>query len=235
MEIGLENAAAAMRNKIQNIQIVANNLANLNTTGFKRGLAFSEILDSETANANRKITDFSEGVFVETNNPMNAAISGNAYFSVNTPEGEHLTKNGDFIIDKQGFLANREGFRVMGQNGEINLQEKLIDKNSNISITQNGEIKSDGNIISKLKIMNVEDELKLKKAESQRFYNDEKQYKIADEGDYEVHHGYLESSNTNAILEMQAMIQLQKDYEASQKMITSLDSMMSQVKEMGKV
>ncbi len=235
MEQGLENAAIAMRNKMQNIQIVANNLANLNTTGFKRGLGFAEILDDETANVNRKLTDFSEGVFVETNNPLNAAISGKAYFTVKTPDGEHLTKNGDFIIDKQGFLASREGFRVMGQNGEINLQEELIDKNSSISITKNGEVKSDGNIINKLKIMNVEDEAKLMKAEGQRFYNDEKQYDLAEEGDYEVHQGYLESSNTNAIIEMQAMIQLQKDYEASQKMITSLDNMMGQVDEIGKI
>ena len=64
----------------------------------------------------------------------------------------------------------------------------------------------------------------LTKTEGQRYFNVEKEYVIAAENEFEIHHGYLESSNTNAILEMQAMIQLQKDYEASQKMITSLDS-----------
>jgi flagellar basal-body rod protein FlgG len=58
---------------------------------------------------------------------------------------------------------------------------------------------------------------------------------MVDENNYEIHHGYLESSNTNAILEMQAMIQLQKDYEAAQKMITSLDDTLSQTNEIGKV
>jgi flagellar hook-basal body protein len=127
LEPGLEYAEIAMRNKLQNIQIVANNLANINTTGFKRGLAFSEVFDQEQQNITSELTDFSEGVFVETNDPLNAAISGNAYFTVITPEGEHLTKNGDFIIDKEGYLANREGFRVMTQNGEVNLQEHLLE------------------------------------------------------------------------------------------------------------
>ena len=98
MEPGLENAEIAMKNKLQNIQIIANNLANINTTGFKRGLAFSEVFDLENQNIQKELTDFSEGVFVETNNPLNVAISGNAFFTVKTPEGEHLTKNGDFLI-----------------------------------------------------------------------------------------------------------------------------------------
>ena len=128
MEIGLDNAAASMRNKMLNIQIVANNLANLDTTGFKRGLAFADVLDEENTNQTRKITDFTEGVFIETNNPLNAAISGDAFFTVQTPNGEYLTKNGDFIIDQQGFLSTKDGFRVLAQNGEINLQEEIIDK-----------------------------------------------------------------------------------------------------------
>jgi flagellar basal body rod protein FlgG len=235
MEPSLENAATAMRNKVLNIQIVANNLANLNSTAFKRGLAFSDVLDEEQNTLQRKLTDFSEGVFEETGNPLNAAISGKAYFTVKTPEGDHLTRNGDFVIDTQGFLATREGFRVMGENGEINLQEELIDSKTNISITKNGEIRSGDKIVSKLKMMTVADEQTLTKAEGQRFFNEDKEYIVAIENEYEIHHGYLESSNTNAILEMQAMIQLQKDYEAAQKVITSLDTILSQESDLGKV
>ncbi len=84
-------------------------------------------------------------------------------------------------------------------------------------------------------MVNVEDERTLKKSEGQKFYNEEKIYNIAEKGSYEVHHGYLEASNTNAIIEMQAMIQLQKDFEAAQKMVTSLDSIMSRSKDIGRV
>jgi flagellar basal-body rod protein FlgG len=235
MEIGLENAEIAMKNKIKNIQIVANNLANLNTTGFKRGLAFSEVFEEESTNVQRKLTDFTEGVFEETNNPLHAAISGDAFFTVKAPEGEHLTKSGDFIIDREGFLTTREGFRVLGQNGEINLQEELIDNKGSLKITKHGEIKSNDIIISKLKISRVNDQSKLLKTEGQRFFNEEKIYEIANDSDFEIHHGYLESSNTNAVLEMQQMIQLQKDYEAAHKMITSIDSTLSQESDLGKI
>lgn len=235
MESNLENAAKAMRNKIQNIQIIANNLANLNTTGFKRDLAFSDIFDQEKMNVIEKVTDFSEGVFVETDNPLNMAISGKAYFTLKTPDGEQLTKNGDFVIDEEGYLASREGYRVMGTSGEINLQEDLIDKKANISITKSGEIKSGDKIITSLKILKVDNEQLLHKTEGQRFYKKDKIYKKATKNEYQINQGYLESSNTNAIIEMQTMIQLQKDYEASQKMITSLDSIMAQSKELGKV
>lgn len=235
MTDGLDNAAAAMRNKMMNIQIVANNLANVNTTGFKRGMTFAEMLEGEQEVSTKKVTDFSEGVFVETNNPLNAAISGDAFFTVKTSEGEELTKNGDFKIDSQGYLTTREGLKVLGQNGEINLQDELVDKKVNLTITKNGEIKSDEKIVTKLKISKVENEQLLTKTDGQRFYNEEKQYTLANDNDFELYHGYLESSNTNAIIEMQQMIQLQKDYEASQKMITSIDSMMSQIKEMGKI
>lgn len=235
MQKGLENAAAAMRNKIQNIQIVANNLANVNTTGFKRGLSFSDVFEDEKVQVNRKFNDFSEGVFIETKNPLNVAVSGDAYFTIKTPDGEELTKNGSFVIDKEGYLATNEGFRVLGENGEISLQEEIIDKDGSLSITKNGEIKSEDKIVNRLRISTVEDLRTLQKAQGQRFFNNDKQYKSADKGSFEVHHGYLESSNTNAIVEMQAMIQLQKDYEAAQKMITSIDSIMSQSKELGRV
>lgn len=235
MQKGLENAAIAMRNKIQNIQIVANNLANVNTTGFKRSLSFSDVFEDEKINVNRKYTDFSEGAFVETKNPLNVAISGDAYFTVKTPDGDHLTKNGNFVVDNEGYLSTQDGHRVLGENGEINLQEELVDKSGSLSISKNGEIKSAGEIVNVLRISEVEDMNTLKKSEGQRFFNEDKQYKTASSSSFEVHQGYLESSNTNAIVEMQAMIQLQKDYEASQKMITSIDNMMSQVKEMGKV
>lgn len=235
MDEGLENAAIALRNKMLNIQIVANNLANLNTTGFKKGLAFSEVFDEENANLERKLTDFSEGVFEETNNPLNLAISGDAFFTVLTPEGEQLTRCGDFIIDPQGFLSTREGYHVLGQSGEINLQEEVIDENGAISITKNGILKSNDRILEKLKISKVNNNYTLTKDEGQRFYNEEKTYDLADDRNFEIHQGYLESSNTNAILEMQQMIQLQNDFEASYKMVTSIDSTLSQLKDIGEI
>lgn len=232
---GLNNASQAMKNKLMNIQIVANNLANVNTTGFKRTLAFSEVFDQEINSEPKVLTDFSEGTFVGTDNPLNAAIAGDAFFVIKTDQGEELTRNGDFTIDNQGFLVTKEGFRVLGQNGEINLQEDLIDNSNRLKITKNGELKFDDKIINKLKIANVDEKINLIKAEGQRFYTKDRIYQLVDENKYKIHQGYIEESNTNAILEMQSMIQLQKEYEAASKMIQSIDTVMSQEKEIGTV
>ena len=123
----------------------------------------------------------------------------------------------------------------MLQNGEINLQEYLIESKKSLKITKNGEIKADDDIIARLKIQSVDDNRKLLKADGQRFYTEDKVYEEVNESQFEVHHGYLESSNTNAILEMQAMSQLQKDFEAANKMITSLDETLAQTNDIGEV
>ena len=83
---------------------------------------------------------------------------GKHILQLKLPRVTILHSNGDFVIDKQGFLATREGFRVMGDNGEINLQEELIDRKASIMITKNGEIKSGDRIVSKLKMMKVGNE-----------------------------------------------------------------------------
>ncbi|PID62455.1 MAG: hypothetical protein CR986_01420 [Ignavibacteriae bacterium] len=235
MNAGLGNAEIAMRNKIRNMQVVANNLANINTTGFKRGLAFSEVFNEQNKTLKQEVTDFTEGVFEETNNPLNAAISGNSYFTVQTPNGEEITRNGSFKVDKEGFLATQDGYRVLTLNGEINLENELIDNKQSLTITENGLLRLDDKIIGKLKIVTVEDQTGLKKSDGERFYNKERYYTVANEEDFEIHQGYLESSNTNAILEMQEMIQLQKDYEASHKMVTSLDNILALQKDIGKI
>ncbi|MCB0746240.1 MAG: flagellar hook basal-body protein [Ignavibacteriae bacterium] len=232
---GLQNAAKSMHDKIHNIQIVANNLANISTNGFKREIPFAEFMERLENEGVTNITDFSEGEFVETDNPLDLAISGNAFFSINTERGTELTKNGQFIIDGEGFLTTKDGNKVLGEKGFINLDDALVKSSNEISITDDGEIKSGKFTIDYLKIVKVEDPKKLERAENQTFFNEDQDYEKVFPGDFKIHQGFVEGSNTNPILEMQAMIQLQKDYEASQKMIASLDGMLSQTKDIGKL
>lgn len=232
---GLFNASKSLHEKMQNIQVVANNLANINTNGYKREIPFTEYMKRSENEQVKQITDFSEGVFQETGNPFDVALSGNAFFAVQTERGTELTKNGQFKIDDEGYLSTKDGNRVLGSNGEINLDETLMNSKGNITITTDGEIKSGDLTINRLKMIKIEDPRKLLRSESQKYYDPEEDYKIAEKSDYQIHQGFLESSNTNPILEMQAMIQLQKDYEASSKMISSLDSMLGQNKEIGRV
>ncbi|MBI1931812.1 MAG: flagellar hook-basal body protein [Ignavibacteriales bacterium] len=231
---GLYNASKSMNDKIHNIQIVANNLANLSTNGFKREIPFAEYMERAENQDMKHVTDFSEGEFIETDNPLDFAISGKAFFAVNTERGIELTKNGQFEIDKEGFLATKDGYRVLGDKGNINLDETLVKSNGELTITEDGQIKAGKFLIDNLRIVNVENPELLERSENQTFYYEEQDFTNVDRKDFKIHQGFIEGSNTNPILEMQAMIQLQKDFEASQKMITSLDGMLSQSKEIGK-
>lgn len=231
---GLYRASKSMNDKIMNIQIVANNLANINTNGFKREIPFSEYMERSENNNIKHITDFSEGEFVETQNPFDLAISGNAFFAIKTDRGIEVTKNGQFEIDEDGYLATKDGNRVLGDKGVINLDEVMLNSKESITITSEGEIKAGSMILDNLKIVNVEDPKLLTRSENQTFFYPEEDYQNVDKSEFKIHQGYIESSNTNPILEMQAMIQLQKDYEASQKMVASLDNLLSNNKEIGK-
>ncbi len=232
---GLYFAAKSLQDKIRNIEIVANNLANINTTGFKREIPFSEYLDREENKTVKQITDFSEGSLLETGNPFDLAISGKGFFVVKTEQGLEITKNGKFKIDAEGFLTTEDGERVQGKNGEISFLENIFESNKPVTITKDGIIKVGDEIVNQLKIVEVEDTRKLIRSGNGKYYLADEDYRKAPESDFEIHQGYLEESNTNPILEMQAMIKLEKDYEASQKMIASLDQMMGQAKEIGKV
>ncbi len=232
---GLVNASTSMNDKIRNIEIIANNLANLDTTGFKREIPFAEYLTNEEYQNVKNLTDFSEGEFIETDNPLDLAISGNAFFAIQTDQGIEITKNGQFSKDGEGYLITQDGNRVLGEKGYINLDDSLVSENGDLTITKDGEIKSGEFLLDNLKIINVENPKLLVRTENERFTYPDQDYQVAAKSDFSIHQGYVEGSNTNPILEMQAMIQLQKDFEASQKMINSLDTMLSETQEIGQV
>jgi flagellar basal-body rod protein FlgG len=232
---GLYDAGQHLYSQMRSIQIVANNLANINTTGYKREVPFAEIIARAENQNNSQLTDFTSGTLVETENPLDLAITGRGLFMIKTDNGIELTNNGKFQISEEGFLVNGQGNKVMSKNGEVNINEEMISSKDSLVITKTGEIKIGDVFIDQLVVANVEDQSMLQRTADQNFIviNDEVQ--IADDTKFEIHQGYIEESNVNPILEMQAMIQINKDFEASQKIIGSLDQMMSKSQEIGRV
>lgn len=235
MDKGINTIAKNLSYHMKNIEIVANNLANINSTGYKRELPFSEYLSRAENKDVKQITDFTEGMFTETGNPLDLAISGDGFFMVKTEKGREITKNGKFSLTEDGSLVNAMGFKVMSARGEINISESTFDKNKPLTITKKGEIKLGDDVVDRLMIVKIEHPDKLERTEAQNFYMKDEDYRAADEENYDVIQGYLEESNTNPILEMQAMIGINKDYETSQKIITSFDRVMGMANQVGKV
>ncbi len=232
---GLYNSGISMYTRMKNMEIIANNLANLNTTGFKREVPFSEYLSREDGVQVKVVTDFSNGNLTETGNPFDLAITGNGFFMVQGDNGKEITKSGKFNISEDGFLVDERGQKVLSSNGAINIMDSIIEKDKPITITKSGIIKQGDTIIDKLSITNVENPNLLVRTEGQNFKYPDEEYQPANETDYEILQGYLEESNANPIIELENMIRISKDFEAAQKAVNSIDTVLGQSKEIGRV
>jgi len=124
---------------------------------------------------------------------------------------------------------------VLGQNGPISLEDTLLDQESSIKINKDGEINIGNKAIGTILVVNVADSSKLSRVEGSNFTSEDQQYLPETAENYAISQGYLEQANTNPIVEMQAMIQLNKEYESAQKIINVLDLSLGHANEIGKV
>ena len=232
---GIYTAARGLNSRMKNLEIVANNLANLNTTGFKREVPFSEVMNQYGKVDIQKATDYQQGDLMQTSNPLDVAISGNGFFVVQTENGAELTRNGQFKISDDGYIVTRNGNKVLGRNGAINVNDLLLDKDKVLTITQKGDIKYGDNLIDSLLIAKMNDPQSSERTTGVNFNADNNGFQIADPDSYVIKQGYLEESNINPIKEMEAMIQLNSEYDSSSKVINYLDQSLDEANQIGKV
>ena len=229
---GIFQSAKSLQACNKNMEKVANNLANINTTGYKREGMFSEILSS-TGPKIRSVVDTSQGELFTTSNPLDMAINGEGLFVLQSENGYEFTRNGSFRISDEGFLVNEEGKKVIGKNGEIDLSSFLNGEDAKISVSKNGEIQVNDTPVSELLVVKIDDFEKRKTGLN--FNATENIMDFVQQDKYEILQGYLEESNVNPILEMENMINISKDYESAYKMITYLDGTLEKANELGKL
>jgi flagellar basal-body rod protein FlgF len=224
------------------LEILSNNLANINTTGFKEDRAIFRL--PEQAGPSAAIggdspdgvsmlapsvipltmqTDYEKGPLQHTGGPLDLAIDGDGFFSVQTDQGVRYTRNGAFSINTDGVLATADGDPVLGEGGEI-----AID-GSDVQFDASGNVMVDGSEIDKLRIVKISDLTALRKIGKTLFQLDEN--RGAEEPlDYGgVQQGFLEGSNVNAVKAMTELIEVQRGYESYQKMIQTMGDLASRV------
>src|SRR5437879_3024463 len=108
----LISAASGMNARMESIDMLANNLANTGTAGFKADREFNGLFEQELPVIERQWTDFSQGTVIPTGNPLDLALSGKGLFALNTPTGIVYTRNGSFQISKTNQLATAEGYTL---------------------------------------------------------------------------------------------------------------------------
>ena len=250
---GWYTGASGMNAQQNRLDAISNNLANVDTAGYKRDItvskSFPELLIRRTnadgiyhsnvgsadaapvigklglgVETNENYIDFTQGSFKITNTKTDAALAGEGFYVIDTPAGERYTRNGNFLIGKEGILETKDGYPVLGENGYIYLDDDKFTINEDGIITL-----ENGAEIDRFQIVRFDNERYLKKM-GESFYssNDISGPAYIAEGDERPKflQGYSETSNVNVVNEMVQMIEVNRAYEANQKSITSEDSMM---------
>ena len=225
--IGLSRQTALQRE----LDIVANNIANLNTTGFKAdGAVFADFLPTRAnsdlfAAPDQRMSlvqdrmswhDMSQGTIQQTGGPLDLAIDGDGMLAVQTANGERYTRNGALQLNNLGELVTLSGDNVMGENGPIVLQatdrDVTITKNGTVKVRESQSLNSDSTR-GKLRLVTFASPQQLQKDGASTFAAPDgvSPVPLAD-GSAHVVQGSIEKSNVRPVLEMTRMIELTRAY-----------------------
>lgn len=243
---GLYTTEAGMNPKLVRLEIIANNLANINTTGFKRDMAFSDALDNalieEVAAGGtepplaHQYTDFTEGTLRPTNNPLDVAVQGRGFLVVDTPNGVRFTRNGNLQLALDGTLVTGAGYPVLGRNGRIQLPDINRLQVGSIHISETGEVMVDKQSIGHLRMVDFVDYTALHKDQQSLFFANPGTPIVEGPGTQSaVRQGFLEDSNVDGISEMIAMIEINRAFEADQKALQAQNSTLEKTMDVGRV
>lgn len=223
--------------KQMHVDVVSQNLSNSSTLAYKKdNISFKDYLLAQSqgiqglpdgramSDVSELATDFSQGNLLKTNNPLDIALEGNGFLSL---EGKRYTRRGDLKIDADGYLVNYSGIKILGKSGPIQ-----IPSNGTIKFTDSGDILVNGNNVGRLEIVNFRDMKAIKKAGEDFFVTDQD----AVESNAVVKQGFLETSNINIMKEMVQVIKSLREFEMFQKAIHFFDDATSKItNDMGRI
>ncbi|HXP96154.1 MAG TPA: flagellar basal-body rod protein FlgF [Telmatospirillum sp.] len=220
--VALSRQAALWRQ----IEVVANNLANANTPGFKsEQMMFTDyMVKSKSASTpfGRQVSftrdigtmrDTREGPVTKTNAPLDVSIHGDGYFTIDTPSGPRYARAGHFRLDDNGMIVTASGYPVMQQNDTPIV---LAPNEAEISIAGDGTISSENGVIGKLKVVTFDNDQALRAA-GDGTYQTTQTPNIPDSAN--VSQGMLEDSNVQPVVEMTNMMTIMRNYESIQNLI----------------
>jgi len=262
-----------MRAQQWRLDAVANNLANVDTTGYKRDVtsfkAFPEMLlrrmgddgvyqhpfgSADAApiigklgtgvEVNELFTNFDQGAPKETQSDFDLMLEGKGFFAVATPHGERYTRNGTFILGKEGYLETKDGFPLMGENGPIRVKANNFKVDAEGRVWINNAYSDDPEVmvgresnlweetvlLDTLRIVDFEFDRYLKKQGTSLWYETEESGPpislTTEEFRPKVVQGFIEAANVDPVVEMVRMIEVNRAYEANQKVIQTEEAML---------
>lgn len=227
---GFFNAYSALEARMKIVDVVANNLANSQTTGFKRD--FGHVLQAANGFDVGTQVDLSAGDLINTGNELDVAIDGEGFFTVQTPQGVRYTRAGSFSLNNQGELVMKDGAKVLSTSGST-----IVATEGAMVIQDGGLIAVDGNEIATLKIVNFSNVSKLQKEGFYRFEYLGTDDQVQELPEPRVKAGFLERSNVNPVSEMVHLMAAYREFEAVQRTVKTLMTDMNSklIQELGRL
>lgn len=228
--VGLSQQTALSRQ----MSVLANNLANLSTTGFKSETPIFEEYVMPLASGGEFSGDtggvvyvrdsalfrnFSEGPLNQTGNAMDMAINGDGWFVLDGPDGELYTRNGNFLLDDQGRIVTSDGLPLLTQDGPIT----IADGETGLAVASDGTITTSAGGKGQLRIVEFDNQAMLEKRASGVY--DAMGQAAVPATSFRITQGALEGSNVNAISEITEMISVTRAYTKAAETLNSTDSL----------
>ncbi len=257
MEMSMYSAIFGALSTEMRLNLSANNLANVNTTGYKRDrvsfedtylrmahdyhvdprgdIREKELLPRANLIAKPRLAeqriDFSQGALTLTGNPLDLAIQGPGFFKVTSGGTTYYTRNGAFHRSAEGQLVTDQNYTVLGNGGPIE-----VPSGKSLSVDGSGAIYVDGAQVGQVDVVAVQNPQALQKYGSNLYMGQNGQpvqEGPLEAGQTEVAQGYLEKPNVEVVEEMVNMIETQRSFEAYQKVMSGSSEMDTKVIRMG--
>ena len=261
---GLYTAYTGMVNEQKRLDVLANNLANADTNGYKKEGTTSQTFADELAirikdtsyygmpkrlgtmsmgvHIGETYTDYSQGNYKVTDNQTDFAMDGNGFFAISYTDkagntSVKYTRDGAFIVNTQGYLVTKDGDYVLNADGAMNTNPNAriqVNPNLPLVVTQDGGIYQNDELVATIGKVDFADYNYIAKF-------GENLYDIVDgaqiiASDARIDQGCIETSNVNVVSEMVNMITISRAYQAGQKVINSIDSTLDKaVNQVGRV
>jgi flagellar basal-body rod protein FlgF len=227
MEGGIYTALTRQSGLMREMQVVAHNIANISTTGFRReGVIFSEYVQRvedgpslSMATGDTRHMDLRQAGLSQTGGTFDFAIQGEGFFLVETPQGHALTRAGGFTPNAEGELVNADGNRLLDAGGAPVFVPPDV---SGIALSTDGTLSGNGQPIAQLGLWQPGDPLQMTHAGGTIFNSSSV---VPTEG-ATILQGFLEESNVNPISEIARMIEVQRAYEMGQGFLEKEDERM---------
>jgi flagellar basal-body rod protein FlgF len=228
--IGLSRQVALARE----LDVIANNVANISTNGFKGRTARYEEFISPNARANAFLRpdqrvsfvtdmgtslDTTSGAIEQTGAPLDAAIKGDGYFVVQTPQGERYTRNGSFELNATGQLVTTDGYPVLGESGPIT----IAPTENGVGISKDGTVSTIGGQRGRLRLVRFENPQSLINEGTNVFSTADAPQPVG--ATAQVEPGALERSNVKPVIEMARLIQVNRSYASIASTLSRMDDL----------